>query len=200
MVGISPACPQTIPTLIATLGKPWLATSALTKLGSLAIPALVSASTGSDPKVRKDAVQTLAAIRPVAPAAVPALTLALRDQKLDLNSRQAIVNTLADVKPLTSEAVDGLMFALKDESNTIRSTAAKALQELGGEAGQAAQAELKREKMVEAEATKPDIRLYSTGSTRSRSNIWYRFFLPPRLSKKPSSSSPFTPPRTISSV
>ena len=161
IVEISPTCPQTIPTLIATLGKPWLATSALTKLGSLAIPALVTASTSSDPKVRKDAVQTLAAIRPVAPAAVPALTLALRDQKLDLDSRQAIVAALADVKPLTSEAVDGLVFALKDESITIRSAAAKALQDLGGEAGETAQAELKREQLVEAQAAKPDTRLYS---------------------------------------
>jgi HEAT repeat protein len=161
IVEISPVCPQTIPTLVATLGKPWSATSALTKLGGPAVPDLVHASGSKDPKVREDAVRTLAAIRPLAPAAVHALTLALNDGKLDLDSRQAIVTALADVKPPTSGAVDGLMFALKDQSNIIRSTAAKALQDLGGDAGQAAQAELKREQLVEAQASKPDTRLYS---------------------------------------
>lgn len=161
IVEISPDCPQTIPTLIATLGKPWSATSALTKLGSPAVRALVTALGSKDPKVREDAVQTLAAIRPAAPAAVHALTLALKDEKLDLDSRQAAVDALADVKPLTPDALDGLMFALKDQSSKIRSSAAKALQDLGGDAEQAAQAELKREQSAEAQSSKPDTRLYS---------------------------------------
>jgi len=161
IVEISPVCAQTIPTLIATLGKPWSATSALTKLGGPAVPALVTASGSKDSKVREDAVQTLAAIRPAAPAAVHALTLALKDEKLDLDSRKAAVDALADVKPLTPDAVDGLMLALKDQSSQIRSTAAKALQGLGGDAGQAARAELKREQSAEAQRSKPDTHLYS---------------------------------------
>lgn len=161
IVEISPACPQTIPILIATLGKSWSATSALTKLGSPAIPALAAASQSPNLSVREDAVQTLAAIRPLAPAAVHALTLALKDEKLDLDSRKAAVDALADIKPLTPDAVDGLMFTLKDKSDTIRSTAAKALQGLGDEAGQAAQAELKREQSAEAQRSKPDTHLYS---------------------------------------
>ena len=69
--------------------------------------------------MREEAVQTLAAITPVPPAAARALTLALRDASLDLDTRQAAVDALANVKPPTPEAVDGLMFALKDPSNTI---------------------------------------------------------------------------------
>ncbi|HYB91267.1 MAG TPA: HEAT repeat domain-containing protein, partial [Candidatus Binataceae bacterium] len=161
IVEISPVCPQTIPTLIATLGKPWSAADALTKLGSPAIPALVTASKSPDLKVREDAVQTLAAIRPVAPAAVRALTLALRKGSLDLDSRQAAVGALADVKPPTPEAMDGLMLALKDKSNTVRSTAAGALQNLGGLPGRAARAELKREQLAEAQRSEPDTRRYS---------------------------------------
>jgi HEAT repeat protein len=161
IVEISPVCPQTIPTLIATLGKPWSAGSALTKLGSPAIPALVAASKNPNLRVRENAVQTLAAIRPVSPAAVRALTLALRDESFDLDSRQAAAGALADVKPLTPDAVDGLMLALKDKSDTIRSVAATALQDLGGEAGQAARAELKREQLIEVQRSQPDTRSYS---------------------------------------
>lgn len=161
IVEISPACPQTIPTLIATLGKPWSATSALTKLGTLAVPALAAASKSPNLAVRENAVQTLAAISPVSPAAVRALTLALRDESLDLDSRQAAVGALADLKPPTPVAVDGLMLALKDKSDTIRSTAANALQDLGGEAGRAARAELKREQLTEAQRSEPDTRSYS---------------------------------------
>ena len=161
IVEISPVCPQTIPTLIATLGKPWSATNALTKLGGPVVPALVTASRSPDLKVREDAVQTLAAIRPAAPAAVRALTLALKDEKLDLDSRQAAVDALADVKPLTPDALDGLMFALKDQSSKIRSTAAKALQDLGGDAGRAAHAEQKREQTIEAQRSEPDTDSYS---------------------------------------
>jgi HEAT repeat protein len=160
MVEIS-VCPQTIPTLIATLGKPWSASSALTKLGGPVIPALAAASRSPNLSVRKDAVQTLAAIRPVSPAAVHALTLALRDESFDLDSRKAAVDALADIKPLTPDAVDGLTLALKDKSDTIRSTAAKALQGLGDEAGQAAHAELKGEQSIEAQRSKPDTHLYS---------------------------------------
>ena len=161
IVEISPACPQTIPILIATLGKPWSASSALAKLGGPAIPALIAASKSPNLSVRKDAVQTLAAIRPVSPAAVRALTLALRDGGLDLDSRQAAVDALADIKPLTPDAVDGLMLALKEKSDTITSTAAKALQDMGGEAGQAAHAELKHEQTIEAQRSEPDTRSYS---------------------------------------
>jgi HEAT repeat protein len=162
IVEISPICPQTIPTLIATLGdKNWSAVDALTKLGSPAIPALVAASKSPNLSVREDAVQALAAIRPVSPAAVRALTLALRDERLDLDSRQAATGALADVNPPTPEAVDGLMIALKDKSNAIGSTAANALQNLGGEAGGAARAALKREQSIEAQRSKPDIGIYS---------------------------------------
>ncbi len=161
IVEISPVCPQTIPTLIATLGKPWSASGALTKLGSPAVPALAAASENPNLSVREDAVQTLAAISPLSPAAVHALTLALRDKSLDLNSRQAAVGALANVKPPTPEAVDGLMLALKDKSDTIRSTAATALQDLGGEAGRAARAELKREQLAAAQSSQPNTRSYS---------------------------------------
>ncbi|HYB91657.1 MAG TPA: HEAT repeat domain-containing protein, partial [Candidatus Binataceae bacterium] len=58
-------------------------------------------------------------------------------------------------------AMDGLMLALKDKSNTIRSTAANALQNLGGEAGRAARAELNREQLLEAQRSEPDTRSYS---------------------------------------
>jgi HEAT repeat protein len=161
IVEISSVCPQTIPTLIATLGKPWSASSALTKLGGPAIPALAAASKNPNLSVRENAVQTLAAIRPVSPAAVRALTLALKEESFDLDSRQAAAGALADVKPPTPEAVDGLMLALKDKSNTIRSAAATALQDLGGEAGQAARAELKREQLLEVQRSQPDTRSYS---------------------------------------
>ena len=53
------------------------------------------------------------------------------------------------------------MLALKDKSDTIRSTAAKALQGLGDEAGQAAQAELKREQSVRSAAFEARHPLYS---------------------------------------
>ena len=69
IVEISPVCPQTIPILMATLGKPWSASGALTKLGSPAVPALVTASKSPNLSVREEAVQTLAAITPVPPAA-----------------------------------------------------------------------------------------------------------------------------------
>ena len=161
IVEISPVCPQTIPILMATLGKPWSASGALTKLGSPAVPALVTASKSPNLSVREEAVQTLAAITPVPPAAAHALTLALRDASLDLNTRQAAVGALANVKPPTPEAVDGLMLALKDPSNTIRSTAATALQDLGGEAGRVARAELKHEQLAAAQSSQPDTRSYS---------------------------------------
>ena len=89
------------------------------------------------------------------------LTLALKDQRFDLHSRQAAVDALADLTPLTPDAVNGLMLALKDKSNTIRSTAAKALQDVGGEAGRAALAELKHEQLTEAQSSKLDTRSYS---------------------------------------
>jgi HEAT repeat protein len=161
IVEISPVCPQTIPILIATLGKPWSATSDLMKLGSPAIPALAAASRSPNLSVREDAVQTLAAIEPVGPEAGHALMVALKDQRLDLHSRQAAVDALAGIKPLTPDAVDGLMLALKDKSDTIRSTAAKALQDQGGEAGGAARAALKREQSIEARRSKPDTSSYS---------------------------------------
>ncbi len=110
---------------------------------------------------RQGAVTSLAEIKPLTPYAVDGLTLALKDQRFDLHSRQAAVDALADLTPLTPYAVDGLMLALKDKSDTIRSAAAKALQDQGGEPGRAALAELKREQLIEAQSSKPDTRSYS---------------------------------------
>ncbi len=199
MVEMSPVCPQTIPTLVAILGKrprPSFASFALTKLGNPAVPALLAALNSGNLYVRGDAlvalagikslapeaghalivalrderldlnsrqgaVTSLAEIKPLTPYAVDGLTLALKDQRFDLHSRQVAVEALADLKPLTPDAVNGLMLALKDKSNTISSTAAKALQGQRGEAGRAALAELKREQLIEAQRSKPDTRSYS---------------------------------------
>ena len=84
------------------------------------------------------------------------------------------------------------MLALKDKSNTIRSAAATALQDLGGEAGRAARAELKREQLIEVQRSEPDTRSYSKEKLIATIqdpdleyplslNTWSRFFLSPLL-------------------
>jgi hypothetical protein len=64
------------------------------------------------------------------------------------------------MKPLTPEAVDALIIALKDRSLDIRSAAATALQNAGGEAERAALAEQNREEQIYAQRSKPDTRRY----------------------------------------
>jgi HEAT repeat protein len=126
MVGLWPACPQTIPALIGTLGnREFSATNELAKLGKPAVPALTAVLKSPDLYVREDAV-----------------------------------GALAQMKPLSPEAVDGLMLALKDVSFGVRSVAATALQNVGGEAAQAALAEQDREEKTYAQQSKPDLRRY----------------------------------------
>jgi len=82
-------------------------------------------------------------------------------EKLDLYLRRDAVKALAQMKPLSPEAVRALTLVLKDESLDLRSEAATALQDVGGEAEQAALAEQKREDQIYAQAVKPDTRRYS---------------------------------------
>jgi HEAT repeat protein len=84
--------------------------------------------------------------------AVPALAAALRSP--DLYVREQAVAALAQMKPLTPQSVQALMIALKDKNLDVRSAAAVALQNAGGEAERAALAEQAREQQ-------PDIRRYT---------------------------------------
>jgi hypothetical protein len=63
--------------------------------------------------------------------------------------REDAVGTLAQMSPLTPQTVQALTIALKDKSFDVRSAAATALQDAGGEAGQAALAEQAREEQPE---------------------------------------------------
>ena len=78
IVEITPACPQTIPILIATLANPGRQPALLRNSAVLRYRRWRQRQKDPNLSVREDAVQTLAAIRPVSPAAVRALTLALR--------------------------------------------------------------------------------------------------------------------------
>ncbi len=93
---IGPAAEDAIPALVAALaddaewhGSPnypgipvnvrWDASKALGRIGSVAVPALMTALEDREAKVRASAASALSAIGPGATAAVPALSAALRD-------------------------------------------------------------------------------------------------------------------------
>jgi len=90
MVSLGPACPQTIPTLIAALDRgDVVSADALIPLNNAAVPALTTSLQNPDANVREDAVKVLAAMRPVSPEIVAALTLALKDSSIDVRRQAA---------------------------------------------------------------------------------------------------------------
>lgn len=91
--------------------------------------------------------------------AIPALAGALKSP--DLYVREDAVQALAQMKPLSPEAVHALMIALKDKSSDVRSAAARALQDAGGEAERAAVAEQKRQEQAYAQRIKRDAQRYT---------------------------------------
>jgi transglutaminase-like putative cysteine protease len=92
-------------------GLPETAADALSRIGEPAVPALVSALSDPDPKVRLQAARALARIGPPARDAVPALTRALDDT--DLAVRANAARALGQIGPNASSAVPDLIRSLK---------------------------------------------------------------------------------------
>jgi HEAT repeat protein len=87
-LAISPPCPRIIPTLIATFPDEYPADSdsltALSKMGSPAVPALAAALKRSNLYVRQNAAEALAGMKPLPPDAARALETALMDKNSDV--------------------------------------------------------------------------------------------------------------------
>ncbi|MGH6628486.1 MAG: HEAT repeat domain-containing protein, partial [Burkholderiales bacterium] len=119
---------------------------------SQASPALIDALADRS----TSAIDTLAKL---GKPAVPALTEALKSP--DLYVREDAVKALAGMEPLPDEAVQALIRALGDKSFKVSSEAARALQDVGGEAERAALAEQDREERYYAEQSRLDTKLYT---------------------------------------
>jgi hypothetical protein len=108
---INPPCPRIIQTLIATFPDEYTpdsdATTALSRIGSPAVPALAAALKSSNLYVRQNAAEALAGMKPLPPDAVRALTTALKDKNSDVRySATAALQTVGGDAQRAAEAAD----------------------------------------------------------------------------------------------
>jgi HEAT repeat protein len=90
-----------------------------------AVPALVEARRGRDPRVRKAAVQLLGLVTPPSPEAIAALIQALKDPALEVQKGAA--QSLSDTGPAAVSAVPALMEALKSPHVDLRRAVPEAI-------------------------------------------------------------------------
>ena len=111
MLTINPPCLRNIPTLIATFPEEYpadeVATTALSKMGSPAVPALAAALKSSNLYMRQNATDTLAGMKPLPPDAVRALLFALKDKNSEVRrSAIAALRTVGGEAQRTAESTD----------------------------------------------------------------------------------------------
>ena len=111
MLGINPPCPRIIPTLIATFADEYPgesdALTALSKMGSAAVPELATALKSSNLYVRQNATDALAGMKPLPPDAVRALVTALKDKNSEVrNTATSALRTVGGDAQRAAEAAD----------------------------------------------------------------------------------------------
>jgi HEAT repeat protein len=140
LAAIGPEAQGAVPSLIQALGRrnpvfsadedvPGKAAGALSRIGAVAVPALVQALKDEDSLVRAGAADALGRIGSRAASAVPALVEALRDERMIVRASAAMA--LKRMGPAAAFAVPALTRALRDDYSLVRRTAAEALGEIG---------------------------------------------------------------------
>lgn len=94
------------------------------------VPHWLGQAQSADPKARKKAVEVLGNVGPADPAAIPALTAAVRDP--DPAVRDAAVLALSKNGPAAAGAAAALEEATRDRDATVRVHAAAALDRVRG--------------------------------------------------------------------
>src|SRR3712207_5375447 len=108
------------------------AADAIAKIGSPAVPFLITALKSENQQVRWRAASALGEIGAEASAAVPALMVTLQDE--DEYIRRISAYALGKIGPEASAAVPILIDALQDEDRNLRIVVAYALGKIGSEA------------------------------------------------------------------
>jgi HEAT repeat protein len=107
---------------------------ALTRIGAVAVPALVRGMKEGTPRVRETSARTLGQMSAVARDVVPDLIAVLADVEQEVAVRRAAADALGEFHQAGAPAVTALLAALRSNDYQLRAAAAQSLGAIGADA------------------------------------------------------------------